>query len=61
MNESIMRNPGVYKGIPYKGDTELEEIAGKVVALLRSEALPIWQAREVLKIADRDLDWETLK
>lgn len=53
--------PGEYKGRPFKGDDELDSMAEKVVAQLRSGNMPIWQARDVLKRAIRLLDWELLK
>lgn len=53
--------PGEYKGRPFKGDDALDLLAETVVAQLRSQNLPIWQAKDVLKRASRLLDWETLK
>ena len=53
--------PGTYKGRIYKGDEELGRIADKVVELLCVEDLPIWQAKEVLKLAGNALEWQTLK
>lgn len=53
--------PGTYKGRIYKGDEELGRIADKVVELLCAEGLPIWQAKEVLKLAENALEWQTLK
>ena len=53
--------PGTYKGRIYKGDEELGRIADKVVELLCAEGLPIWQAKEVLKLAGNALEWQTLK
>lgn len=55
------REAGVFKGKPYKGDKELEEIAGRVIKQLRAEGLPIWQVKEVLGLAESALDWEVLK
>lgn len=52
---------GTYKGRPYKGDAELDAIADCIVILLRTEGLPIWQAKEVLKKASRLIDWEIMK
>lgn len=53
--------PGTYKGRTFKGDAELDKIAERVIALLRVEGLPIWQANEVLKKASSLIDWETMK
>lgn len=58
--DSIHR-PGTYKARIYKGDEELGRIADKVVKLLCSEGLPIWQAKEVLKLAGNALEWEILR
>ena len=55
------RKSGTYKGRPYKGDAELDAIADGIVILLRTEGLPIWQAKEVLKKASRLIDWEIMK
>ncbi len=55
------RKSGTYKGTAYKGADELEAIAGRVVELLRAEGLPLWQANDVLKIAETALEWEVLK
>ena len=52
---------GTYKGLPYKGDAELDAIADGIVILLRKEGLTIWQAKEVLKTASRLIDWEIMK
>lgn len=52
---------GTYKGKAYKVADELEAIAGRVVELLREECLTIWQAKEVLKIAESAIEWEVLK
>lgn len=52
---------GTFRGRPFKGDSELDEIAKRVVALLRVENLPIWQSKEVLKKASSLIDWEVLK
>ena len=52
---------GTYKGRPCKGDAELDAIADDIVILLRTEGLPIWQAKEVLKKASRLIDWEIMK
>lgn len=55
------RKSGTYKGRAYKGADELEEIAGRVVELLRAEGLPIWQAKDALHIAEDALEWEVLE
>ena len=52
---------GTYRGLPYKGDAELDAIADGIVILLRKEGLTIWQAKEVLKTASRLIDWEIMK
>ena len=52
---------GTYKGHPYKGNAELDAIADGIVSRLRTEGLPIWQAKEVLKKASRLIDWEIMK
>lgn len=52
---------GTYRGLPYKGDAELDAIADGIVILLRKESLTIWQAKEVLKTASRLIDWEIMK
>lgn len=44
----------------FKGKNELKAIAEKVIDLLRREELPIWQAREVLRFADKMPDWEVM-
>lgn len=54
------RPGGVYNGVPYKSGDELEALATDVVKKLSGRCLPIWQAREVLHIADKMLDWEVL-
>lgn len=58
---AVDHKAGTYKGRPYKGDAELDAIADGIVILLRTEGLPIWQAKEVLKKASRLIDWEMLK
>jgi len=40
---------------------ELEEIADKVVGLLKKEELPVWQAQEALRYAIRKTEWQVLK
>lgn len=52
---------GTYRGLPYKGDAELDAIADCIVSLLRTEGLLIWQAKEVLKKASSLIDWEIMK
>lgn len=52
---------GTYKGRAFKGDAELDAIEESVCLRLRTEGLPIWQAKEVLKKASHLIDWEVLK
>lgn len=59
--EVNLHKSGTYKGRTYKGGDELEEIAGRVVELLRAEGLPIWQAKDALHIAEDALEWEVLE
>ena len=59
--EAALGKPGTYRGVPYKGEEETEDIADRIVNLLRSEGLPIWQAKDVLRIAQSASDWEILK
>lgn len=43
-----------------KSREELDSLANKVIDLLRSEGLAIAEARDILKIADENLEWEPL-
>lgn len=43
-----------------KNKEELETIASALVGHLKKESLPIWQAKEVLEIASREIDNQTL-
>lgn len=43
-----------------KSSEELDVLADRVIDVLRSEGLAIAEARDVLKIADENLEWEPL-
>lgn len=59
--ESTPCKGGTYKGKRYKDGATLNSLAHKMIDQLRSQELPIWQAKSVLQEAIRLLDWETLK
>ena len=44
----------------FKSREELGVLADRVIDVLRSEGLAIAEARDVLKIADENLEWEPL-
>ena len=44
----------------FKRKYEVEELAAKVIDFLRPEGLVLWQAKEVLKFAIEQLEYEKL-
>lgn len=44
-----------------KNKSEIKELAGKVIDLLRPEGLELWQVKEVLVFATEQLEHEKLK